>query len=349
VVVSRLLGGIGRVMIAAGVILLLFVAYQLWGTGLRTDQAQDRLGDRFAAEAAQARAGAPPSTLPALDGASPPSTPSTPAPPPGPAEPSLVELSEDPAVQAYAKAKQFYAGEPIGKIIIPSIGADFWFIEGVDLPLLTEGPGHFPGTPLPGQPGNAALAGHRTTFKAPFNRIDELAPGERITVETLQGRFTYEVLPQAPQYAGGAPLGHYIIDPSQTQILEEKGDNRLTLMACHPKYSAAQRIVVEAKLIDNPAEPSPRPDTIDAGGNAVALANLGRDEATELISGGDESARAPAIAWGLAAAAVFALAWALGRYKRGLRWPAYLVGTVPFLILLFFCFENITKLLPSAY
>ncbi len=339
-VLSRVLGAIGRVMIAAGVILLLFVAYQLWGTGLRTDRAQDRLGDRFAAEAA-AIPGAAGAAQPVVDG-------TVPAAPAGTPALSLAELAKDPAVQAYAKAKRFSSGEPIGKITIPRIGADFWFIEGVDLPLLTEGPGHFPGTPLPGQPGNAALAGHRTTFKAPFNRIDELAPGDQITVETLQGRFTYEVLPQPPEYAGGPPLGHYIIDPSQTEILDQKGDNRLTLMACHPKYSAAQRIVVEAKLVDNPAEPSPVAEA-DPQGSATALANLGSDEATELLSGGDQSARQPAILWGLAAAAVWFLAWLLGRWKRGLRWPAYLVGLVPFLVALFFCFENITKLLPSAY
>ncbi|MFN8039943.1 MAG: class E sortase [Acidimicrobiales bacterium] len=333
-VLSRVLGAIGRVMIAAGVILLLFVAYQLWGTGVRTDQAQNRLGAQFDQQVAQATAGAATPTT-AADGTTAPL--------------SLAELAKDPQVQAYAKDKRYYAGEPIGKITIPKIGADFWMVQGVDLPLLSEGPGHFPGTPMPGQPGNAALAGHRTTFKAPFNRVDELEPGDTVTVETLQGRFTYEVLPQKPQYAGGPALGHYIIDPSQTEILDDKGDNRLTLMACHPKYSAAERIVVEAKLVSNPAEATPKGDA-DPGSSATALANLGSDEATaDLISGGDANARGPAILWGLAAAAVVLAAWLLGRWKRSLRWPAYLVAVVPFLVLLFFCFENVTKLLPSAY
>lgn len=337
-VLSRVLGAIGRVMIAAGVILLLFVGYQLWGTGVRTDQAQDRLGAQFNQQAAQAAAGASPATTAPAS-----ATPDAAAPL------SLADLAKDPNVQAYAKAKRYYAGEPIGKITIPKIGADFWMVQGVDLPLLSEGPGHFPGTPMPGQPGNAALAGHRTTFKAPFNRIDELVPGDTVTVETLQGRFTYEVIPQKAQYPGGPPLGFYIIDPSQTEILDDKGDNRLTLMACHPKYSAAERIVVEAKLVSNPAEPSPVTEA-DPGSSATALANLGSDEtSTELISGGDANARLPAVLWGLAAAGVVLLAWLLGRWKRPLRWPAYLLAVVPFLVLLFFCFENVTKLLPSAY
>ena len=68
-------------------------------------------------------------------------------------------------------------GAPLGFIQIPQIGAEFYMVEGVELRWLQEGPGHFPQTPLPGQAGNAALAGHRTTYKAPFNRIDELKPG----------------------------------------------------------------------------------------------------------------------------------------------------------------------------
>src|SRR5262249_21455978 len=143
--------------------------------------------------------------------------------PPGPGDPT------DPNLGAPSDFR-FAKGDTIGQITIPKIGADFYIVEGVDLPLLTEGPGHFPGTPLPGQPGNAALAGHRVTYKAPFNRIDELAPGDDITVKTVQGTFTYEVMPQE----GG--LGYFITDPQNVSIVDDKGDNRLTLMACHPKY-----------------------------------------------------------------------------------------------------------------
>ena len=82
-------------------------------------------------------------------------------------------------------------------------------VQGVDLWLLDEGPGHFPGTPLPGQPGNAAIAGHRTTYMAPFNRIDELEPGDTIDVTTLQGTFQFRGAPPGRRQRPGpdrAPL-----------------------------------------------------------------------------------------------------------------------------------------------
>ena len=77
--------------------------------------------------------------------------------------------------------------------MIPKIGVDKIVVEGVGRNDLRKGPGHYPDTPMPGQPGNAAIAGHRTTYGAPFNRIDELEPGDEILVTTLQGPFTYEV------------------------------------------------------------------------------------------------------------------------------------------------------------
>ena len=96
-------------------------------------------------------------------------------------------------------------------------------VEGVDLKYLSEGPGHFPGTPLPGQAGNAAVAGHRTTYKAPFNRIDELQPGDKIFITTLQGHFTYKVMAQAPDQPGGPALGHRIVKPNAVEILGRQG------------------------------------------------------------------------------------------------------------------------------
>ena len=78
-------------------------------------------------------------------------------------------------------------------IRIPKIGVDKAVIQGVGVPDLKKGPGHYPSTPLPGQPGNAAIAGHRTTYGAPFYRLDELAPGDKILVATKQGHFEYKV------------------------------------------------------------------------------------------------------------------------------------------------------------
>lgn len=335
----RVVGGIGRAMIAAGVVLLMFVAFQLWGTGISTAQSQDRLGDEFARkqqELADAAARATTTTTTTGDpGASVPTT-----------QPGLAELGQNPDVQALlALAPPPESGDPIGKITIPRIGADFWYVEGVDLSNLQDGPGHFPSTPFPGQPGNAALAGHRVTWKAPFNRIDELEPGDQVTIDTLQGRFTYEVLPQ-PNPNGGPDIGHFIIKPNETWILDQtEGENTLTLMACHPKYDLKERIVVKAKLVDDPAPPTPRSTATNTSGDDAAIADLG----TATLTGNDPTARTAAIAWSALALAVWFLAWALTRRFRRWRWPIWVVGFAVFCIPLFFAFSNINKLLPAGY
>ncbi len=354
-------------MIAAGVLILLFVAYQLWGTGLQTARAQEDLKKQFEARLAEVAArndgstvtgaddtgtAAPPGngaepTLPAEGGSSPvSSTPTSPlpaAPDPAPRGPTV---TVEPPRTADTRPLAQRWGDPVGQIQIPKIGADFYIIEGVDLSLLMEGPGHFPETPFPGQPGNAALAGHRTTYLAPFNRIDELEPGDLITIRTEQGRFTYEVMAQP-----GTGLGHYIVGPDALEILDDKGDNRLTLMACHPKYSAAERIIVEAKLIGNPAEPTPRSKAgrtvSELPGEELREGATGRGE--QLLASGDPAARRPAVLWSLAALGVWFLAWLIGRVWRKARWPAYLVGVVPFAFFLFQAFEHINRSLPGAY
>lgn len=326
---ARALGAIGRTMIATGVLLLLFVVYQLWGTGLHTRLAQQELEQEFQALLDQAADTA--STSPSTD-------------PDATSPPTSYEVAP-----AAADVPPPAKGDPIGRIVIPRIGVDFVVIEGVDLWLLDDAPGHFPGTPLPGQPGNAALAGHRTTFMAPFNRIDELQPGDTVDVTTVQGTFQYEVLPQPATDPNGAPSGHYIVRPDQTEILDDKGDDRLTLMACHPKYSAAQRIVVEAKLTSPVAPATPRAEP-DADEPTDALPG----EATEgLLLDNDDSARAPALAFSLAAAAVWLVAWLVARRWDAWRswrwWLTYVVLSVPFFVLLYGAFENINNLLPAAY
>lgn len=314
----RALGAVGRALMRTGVVVLLFVVYQLWGTGLLTARAQDRLADDFQVLLEQA----PPSTL--ASGAAPETAPQT-APtdvaPPAP-------------------------GEPIGVITIPDIDVDFVITQGVELKYLKEGPGHFPQTPLPGQPGNSALAGHRTTYDAPFHRIDELAPGAEITVQTVQGTFTYRVEPH--ETANGGVEGHFIVKPSAVEILDQEGPNRLTLMACHPKYSAAQRIVVTATLEQEPAPPTPIPAPGEGG--------VTFDASDDPLAGGDASAWPAAISWSLAAAAVWFLTWLAGqalRRRQDSRWtwslPPYVVGLPIFLVVLFVAFQEIARLLPAAY
>ncbi len=212
---ARVLGALGRVLITAGVLILLFVAYQLWGTGIREAQAQNRLEDEF-------------SEL--VDATSETTTPPTLAPAPSATTTSVADQPVEDTVSPAAP------GDPIARIEIPAIGVDKIVVEGVSRSDLKKGPGHYPETPLPGQKGNAAIAGHRTTYGAPFHRVDELEPGDEIIVETVQGRFRYLVREQR------------IVEPTQVEVLADTGRNMLTLTACHPKYSARERIVIIADL-----------------------------------------------------------------------------------------------------
>jgi sortase A len=227
-----------------------------------------------------------------------------------------------------------------GRIVIDRIGVDWYFVEGVHVANLKDGPGHYPESPLPGQAGNAAIAGHRTTYGAPFANIDQLQPGDEIHITTLQGDFTYLVRETI------------VVGPSEVQVLnlgfwdfDRDGSpepNVLTLTACHPKYSARQRIVIGAELVGDPAPTITRdehqPDTADAP------ASFEDDNLS-----GNRASAGPAIFWSLLCAALWFLAWAVGRRWRRLRWPAYFVGIWPFLVALFFFFEDFSRLLPANY
>jgi sortase A len=92
-----------------------------------------------------------------------------------------------------AVRKEPLPGDALGKLLIPTIGVSEYVVEGTDADLLRKGPGHYPDTPLPGQPGTSAIAGHRTTYGAPFRRLDELKKGDRILVELPYGTFVYRV------------------------------------------------------------------------------------------------------------------------------------------------------------
>jgi sortase A len=127
-------------------------------------------------------------------------------------------------------------GDAVGGIAIPRIGASFIVVQGTDEGSLQKGPGHYPTTALPGLGQTVAIAGHRTTYLAPFRNIDQLRPGDRITVRMPYGSFVYTV-----QY-------HRIVAPNAWWITSNVGYERLVLSACNPLYSAAQRIVVFARL-----------------------------------------------------------------------------------------------------
>jgi sortase A len=129
-------------------------------------------------------------------------------------------------------------GQPIGRIRIPSIGADYVVIQGTDEGDLERGPGHYPETAFPGQGKTVAIAGHRTTYGAPFNKIDDIDVGDTVELDMPYAKFTYEVTDTD------------IVDPSDVHIVDDTGEERLVLTACHPLYSAAQRYAVFAKLGD---------------------------------------------------------------------------------------------------
>lgn len=127
-------------------------------------------------------------------------------------------------------------GDPIGRIAIPKIGGDFVVVQGTDSASLRKGPGHYPSTTFPGLPGTVAIAGHRTTYLAPFRNVDELKRGDRIVLTMPYARFTYAV--ERTQ----------IVEPTALWVTRDVGYQRLVLSACHPLYSAAQRIIVFARL-----------------------------------------------------------------------------------------------------
>jgi len=128
------------------------------------------------------------------------------------------------------------AGDPVGRLRAEAIGLDEVVVQGTEAAMLRKGPGHYPDSPLPGARGTVAIAGHRTTYGAPFRDVDDLDRGERIELRMPYGRFTYRVERTR------------IVAPTATWVTRRVSYDRLVLTACHPLYSAAQRIVVFARL-----------------------------------------------------------------------------------------------------
>jgi sortase A len=131
-------------------------------------------------------------------------------------------------------------GDPMGRIVIDKISLDAVMFEGVDRETLRLGPGHMPETPLPGQPGNAVLSGHRTTYGRPFSDLDQLAPGDTIEVVTAIGVNIYEVRQVL------------VVQPTDLWVTDQVGGAWLTLTTCHPQFSARERLVIQAELMAGP-------------------------------------------------------------------------------------------------
>jgi sortase A len=157
-----------------------------------------------------------------------------------PVERRALERIEDPArrlaFRARALQRRLEDGDPIGRVRIPEIGVSEVVVHGTGTGDLRKGPGHYPDTPLPGERGTVAIAGHRTTYGAPFRNVDKLERGDRIELAMPYGRFTYRV--EKTQ----------IVPPTALWVTDRVRYDRLVLSACHPLYSAAQRIIVFARL-----------------------------------------------------------------------------------------------------
>lgn len=205
--VSAAVGVLGELMVTAGVVVLLFVVYELWVTGLFTARDQRQLQSQLAEQWRQ------------------------PAPPPA---------SPSPVVESVP------LGDAVAVIRAPRLGEHWhWVIdEGVDEGELAKGPGHYPGTALPGQVGNFVVSGHRTTHGAPFYSVDSLQAGDAVVIETRDTWYVYRVSREI------------IVDPGDIGVTypvpERPGQpptgRLVTLTTCNPRYSASQRLIVQGEL-----------------------------------------------------------------------------------------------------
>jgi sortase A len=128
-------------------------------------------------------------------------------------------------------------GESLTRLMIPSLDVDVVVVQGTTAAALRAGAGHYPESPLPCELGNVAIAGHRTTYGRPFHNLDLLSPGDDIILETPVGTCTYKVNKDP-----------FVVEPTNFSVLDRTSTGTLTLTTCHPKNSAAQRLIIQANL-----------------------------------------------------------------------------------------------------
>lgn len=146
------------------------------------------------------------------------------------------------------------SGAALTKIVIPDIDVETLVVEGTSPAALRAGAGHYPNTPLPGQAGNVAIAGHRTTYGRPFNALDQLPIGAEIWLSTPVGDHLYRVVgePASPECVpAGDGKGACVTTPKDWQVIAPTSTSTLTLTTCHPKGSAAERLVIRAELVES--------------------------------------------------------------------------------------------------
>jgi sortase A len=207
VVALTLVRGVGQLLVTIGVLIMLFIGYELWGTSIATHAAQHRLAEQLQRQWQSAGGG---------------------------------------GTRAVAAPLHLRNGQPFAVLTVPRLGDHYRevLVEGVDTEDLREGAGHYPGSALPGQVGNFAVAGHRTTYGAPFGNIDRLRPRDTIDVHVAHVVYEYSV------------TGSEIVRPENVGVVAPVPDHpgqsptqrMLTLTTCNPKYSAQQRLIVHAVL-----------------------------------------------------------------------------------------------------
>lgn len=362
------IGILGRTLVTAGLLMLGFVGYQLWGTGVTTAAAQADLRAEFVASLSTSTT--QPETTSTSEAANDEAlTGSTDVQPTQTTSPQLLINPE------------FATGDVVGQMQIPSIDVDFFIVSGVGVEELRLGPGHFTDTPFPGQLGNSAIAGHRTTYGQPFHDLDQLASGDEIIITTTYGTFTYEV------------SGLRVVEPTEYSVVSTTDPTvaTLTLTTCHPKWSAAQRLIVTANLnslrsdpllpfelpqADNtnslisttlPSQPTSSESTSEATTDntpsveattpldevstsvpADESAIVSESRAEEVFSAGwfhDSTALVQAIIWMLV---LISIRTAISRVSRRRKswWPMLPLGIVPIAIGLYFFYLNVNNLVP---
>lgn len=317
---SRMLGRVagitGRILVTVGTVILLFVAYQVWGTWFLEAHTQSTLRATLTHE------------LPAgaLKEATRLSREQPIKNPPPAATDQVAPTTAAPPT-----------GTPVGNIIIQSIGLNQVVVEGVNTADLRKGPGHYPQTTLPGQAGNAAIAGHRTTYGHPFYNLNAVTPGTRVVITTLQGIFTY------------AAVSTSVVSPTDTSVVAPTADNELTLTTCNPRYSASQRLVLHAVFVSWQHFP-PKLKLHAPPLKKVTTHPTRRkvERAATSLAGNGGGDWVPALWWGLGALALGIAVLQVARRTR-LRWLVYVGGVLGLLVVLFYFFTAVTPLLPASF
>lgn len=217
---------IGWGLIGAAGLVFAFLGYQLFVTDLLNDQVQAEARQDLDAELAARRAELPAATEVTVP---PPTTP----------EESNVSTTTVPEVE-WTPENPGGEGQTLGRMVIDKLEVDEVIFSGVARDTLKMGPGHMLTTPVPGQPGNAVISGHRTTYGRPFYDLDQLAEGDQISVETATGTHVYQV------------RRSLIVEPTDVWVTAPIDGAWLTLTTCHPQFSAAKRLVIQAELVSGP-------------------------------------------------------------------------------------------------